>query len=80
MSETAPPAPGGTVGAADQTAAPSAVTKASSYRAELKKWHENAALSDVQERCLAELQARRHVLAARPLPAHLQDAGGEEAD
>lgn len=51
MSETAPPAPGAAVAAADQT--PAAPTKASSYRAELKKWHENAALSDVQERCLA---------------------------
>ena len=70
-------APGSQPPAAEAPApgpAASAAPSATSYREELRRWQENAALSETQEQCLTELHTRRYVLAARALPKHLRDA------
>ena len=57
---------------------PTQHTTVSSYREELRRWHQSAALSETQEKCITELHARRHHLAARALPQHLRGAEDEE--
>ena len=48
------------------------------YRDELQRWAKGSPLTEVQEACIKELDARRRILSSRPLPAHLQtdDAPG----